>query len=359
MSSNYAEEYVSSAFEGEDFFDRLPDPIVHLIFNKVQDAKSLCLSMSVCKRFHSIIPEVDTVFLSMRKQNQQNPISKKSNELKKPFKNVVGRFFVKPFKFLVQLLKSRSRYCDHDDEDSYYLPHEVLKPFTDIRNLELVLPSSSGQISSNLLRWKAEFGSQLQSCLLLGATEISKIDESHEICSSHDDNVDSECARARIGDDELKLRILWTITCLIAASARHYLFQRTLIDHQTVNNLMIRDEGNQGTLSMNHQQIEEFKKSLDSGVVDKETLLDRTKLPALRMKMWYVPELKLPESGCVMKGATMAVIKPAEAGKDVEKSQNWVVKAFEGEGEEEKMFGEAARLLLKKKRSYILEMNSF
>ncbi|KAL3529975.1 hypothetical protein ACH5RR_009297 [Cinchona calisaya] len=347
---------MSSTFdevEEEDYFDRLPDPIVLLIFNKVQDAKSLCLSMSVCKRFHSIIPEIDTVHLSICKQNQQNPISKKSNEPKKSFKNVVRRFLAKPFKSLFQFLKSRSGSCDHDDEYSCYIPHEVLKPFTDIRSLEIVVPKSGGDISSDLLRWKAEFGSQLQSCLFLGATEISKIDET--------DNSDSSNSSERIGDDELKLRIVWTITCLIAASTRHCLFQKTLMGHQTINNLMIRDESNQGTFSMNRKQIEEFKKSMmDSGVLDdNETLLERTKLPALKMKMWYVPELKLHESRCVMKGATLAVMKSVEEGNEVEERRDWVAKAFDGEGEEEKVFGEAVRELLKKKRSYILEMNSF
>lgn len=353
------ETMASSTFHEveRDLFDRLPDPIVHLIFNKVQDAKTLCLSMSVCKRFYSIIPEVDTIFLSMRKENQQNPIKKKSNELKKSFKNVVGKVLAKPFKFLIQLLKLKSGSCHHDDDEySYHMPNEVLKHFKDVRSLELVLPRSSGEIGSNLLRWKAEFGSQLQSCLLLGGTGIMKIDESSELCSCGDDSP------ARIGDEELKLRIVWTISCLIAASTRHYLFQRTLMEHQTLRNLMIRDESNQGTFSMNRGQIEEFVKCMDhSGeVVDKETLMERTKLPSLRMKMWYVPELKLPVSGCVMKGATLAVIKPVEErNKEAERGADWVVKAFDGEEEEEKVFGEAVRRLLKTKRSYIVEMNSF
>ncbi|XP_027079432.1 F-box protein At5g46170-like [Coffea eugenioides] len=342
-----------------DLFDRLPDPIVHLIFNKVQDAKTLCLSMSVCKRFYAIVPEVDAIFLSMKKENQQNPIKKNSNELKKSFKNVVGKVLAKPFKFLSQLLKLKSGSCHHDDDDySYHNPNEVLKPFKDVRSLELVLPRSSGEIDSNLLRWKAEFGSQLQSCLFLGGTEIMKIDESSELCSCGDDSL------TRIGDEELKLRIVWTISCLIAASTRHNLFQRTLMEHQTLHNLIIRDESNQGTFRMNREQIKEFVKCMDhsgSGeVVDKETLMERTKLPPLRMKMWYVPDLTLPASGFVMKGATLAVIKPIKEGnKEVERGADWVVNAFDGEGEEEKVFGEAVRKLLKMKRSYTLEMNSF
>lgn len=154
-----------------------------------------------------------------------------------------------------------------------------------------------------------------------------------------------------IGYDELKVRIVWTISCLIAASARHFLIQKTLNDQEKLEKLRIVDESNQGTLTMNSEHIQEFQKSMN----DEEMLLSssswwsdgRTKLPALRMKMWYAPELKLTESSsAVMKGATLVVIRPAFVDNDEgksnrkkeEESQDWLAKAFDGDREEGKHF---------------------
>lgn len=362
-----------------DHFDRLPDPIVLSIFNKLQDARSLCSSMAVCKRFNNIIPEIDTVSLTIPRLNQP----KKSQQHKKSFKNSISRVLCKnPLRFLLQWLTKSNKSCSCDDDDqsdyygySYYLPHEVLKSFQDVKNIEIKLPKSSYDTNSNLLKWKAEFGSQIKSCVYLGAKSISRNQPSGKTQEEDEEKEEvgeDSISSTTIGDDELKVRIVWTISCLIAASARHFLIQKTLNDQEKLEKLRIVDESNQGTLSMNSEQIQEFRKSMN----DEEMLLSssswwsdgRTKLPALRMKMWYAPELKLTESGsAVMKGATLVVIRPAFVDNDEgknnrkkeEESQDWVAKAFDGDGEEGKLFVEAAKLLLKKKRTCTLEMNSF
>ncbi|KAI5668426.1 hypothetical protein M9H77_18279 [Catharanthus roseus] len=343
---------MSSVSEEIDYFDQLPDPILLSIFNKVKDAKSLCSSMAVCKRFNSIIPEIDNISLSIPPRHKKINPTKKSLEQRNSFnRSFIRRVILKPLNFLLQLFKYRSCSCDSEEGGySYYLPQEILNPFRDLKSMEIKLPKSKGELGSDLLKWKAEFGSQFQSCVLAGAKSISR--NQSEIMENQD---------LRIGDAELKLRIVWTISCLIAASARHYLIQQTLKDRENLKNLTIGDESNQGTLSMNSEQIQDLRKSINSGMKNEEMLLDRTKVPALRMKMWYVPELKLPDSDSVMKGATLVVIKPVDEGKKkAEESEDWVVKAIDGgEGEEGKTFVEAVKKLMKKKRSYTLEMNSF
>ncbi|KAL8545094.1 hypothetical protein ACS0TY_005335 [Phlomoides rotata] len=80
----------SEIIYSQDFFNRLPDEIVLSIFNQLCDLKSLCLSMSVCKRFHSIAPKVDHIFIPL--------LGKKSvvRELES-LKDVVIRALAKPF----------------------------------------------------------------------------------------------------------------------------------------------------------------------------------------------------------------------------------------------------------------------
>lgn len=361
-----------------DHFDRLPDPILLSIFNKLHDARSLCSSMAVCKRFNNIIPEIDTISLTIPRLLNHH---KTPEKLKKSFKNSIGRvIFKNPFRFLLQFLNKFNKSCscgNDDDDQSYYLPHEVLKSFKDVENMKIKLPKSGYDLNSNLLKWKAEFGSQLQSCVYLAAKSISRNQKPEE--EEKEESVSS--SGTNIGDEELKVRIVWTISCLIAASARHFLIQKTLNNQEKLVKLKIVDEINQGTLSMNREQIQELRKSMN----DEETLSSssawwsegRTKLPALRMKMWYAPEVKvkLPESdsAAVMKGATLVVIQPVavtgDHDDDERKKKNWwneeesqdcLAKVFgDGEEDEEKLFVEAAKKLLMKKRTCTLEMNSF
>lgn len=295
----------------KDNFDRIPDSIVLLIFNKVHDARSLILSMSVCKRFNSIIQDVDTVSLLLTGPRDENPFPNSSDS----------------------------------DSDSDFDSHDILKPFRSIRNLEtkVSIESKSEVSASGLLRWKAEFGSQLQSCVILFAREFSTIDEaqSHLFCCSSDNDSDSS---TRIREEDVSMRIVLASACMSRAADFHYVVKHILMDHQTLHNVVIAD--GEGSLSMNCQQIEELKKSMVSEVVQEEKRNRVAEMDRWRIQMWYVAELKLPVSRCVMKGATLTVVKAIEKGKEEEEDKDWVVEAFDGVAEEET---EAVRNLLKKK----------
>lgn len=336
--------------EQMNFFDGLPDHVLQLVFNKVHDAKSLSLAMCSCKRFRAIVSQVDDVSLSIR---TSSVVTNSQEEKKNLFKGFVNRVLVKPLSFLFRFLRSsKCNSIDVDEDCSYSMPNEALKPFNEVKRLEIKLPKSNFEKSSNLLKWKAEFGRQIKSCVLVGATSISKT-QMESCCNNQE---------IRLSEEGFKLRIVWSISCLIAASARHILIQRTLNDHEKLESLVIRDESNQGLVSMNREQIQELKKSMISENGGEGFLFDRSKVPALRMKMWFVPELMLPQSAMVMKGATLVVMKPVASGEEkAEGCGSLVAAAFDGEEEEEEneVFGEAARELMKKEKSCILEITSF
>ncbi|BFG35744.1 hypothetical protein CerSpe_220180 [Prunus speciosa] len=46
----------------------------------------------------------------------------------------------------------------------------------------------------------------------------------------------------------LKLRVVWTISSLIAASARHYLLQPIISEHKMLDSLVLTDADGQGVL---------------------------------------------------------------------------------------------------------------
>lgn len=264
------------------------------------------------------------------------------------------------------MIKLKPKPEENDDLDfySYYVPNQILKNFQGIRGLRLRLPchgnhkhnpSRNGKNPTTLLKWRAEFGRELHSCVILGAkswSEKDRVESSEEEASSSPSRV--------MADDKLKLRIVWTISCLIAASARHYLMQETVKGLKMIESVVGSDESDQGRLCMNKEQIEEIRQSSKGKGDDETTVESRSRVPALRMKMWYLDRLEVPGSGKVMEGATLVVIKPAGGGEDEAKKgrsdAEMVADAFEGEG---KVMGEAVRKLMVAKKCYVLEMNSF
>ncbi|CAN1227219.1 F-box protein At4g18380 [Linum grandiflorum] len=243
---------------------------------------------------------------------------------------------------------------------THHSPTQVLKNFNEIRFLRIELPSGELGIDDGvLLKWRADFGSTLDNCVILGAASV--------INNNNSNNKQVECLdvgnnnNAAASDDNgsipesfytnggLKLRVVWTISSLIAASARHYLLQPIIADHKTLNSLVLTDADGQGVLCMNRDQLEELRvKPLSASSASKRTLV-----PALNMRLWYAPHLELP-NGVVLKGATLVAIRPSEqtSSKKEVCDLSWVSTAFE------EPYGSAAKMLVKR-RTYCLEMNSF
>ncbi|KAL7606679.1 hypothetical protein Lser_V15G15531 [Lactuca serriola] len=364
-----------------DLFDHLPDSLLLLVFNKIGDVKALGRCCVVSKRFHTLVPQVENVVVRVDcviSDDDATSASGASDKSRGPFSSLVRLVFggiVKPIQALGNFLgpkRSSSSLSvvnnvDADDDlehgggVTHHSPTQVLKNFEEIRFLKIELPSGELGIEDDvLLKWRADFGSTLDNCVMLGASSV--IHPTQNFTSS-ETNCDRVCG-AGVGvvtDDNgsipesfytnggLKLRVVWTISSLIAASARHYLLQPIIAEHKTLDSLVLTDADRQGVLCMNKEQLEELRvKPLSASSASKRTLV-----PALNMKLWYAPFLELP-NGTVLKGATLVAIRPSEQSttqKEVSDG-SWVSSAFE------EPYGTAARMLVKR-RTYCLEMNSF
>ncbi|KAK4440185.1 F-box protein [Sesamum alatum] len=375
-----------------DHFDRLPDSVILLIFNKIGDVKALGRCCVVSRRFHSLVPQVDNVIVRVdcvisdedpsATSSSSGAASAASDKSRHPISSLFRVLFsglFKPLQSLSQLISPSSRRIPSLSEDfdceteqnsvTHHSPTQVLKNFNEIKLLRIELPSGELGIDEGvLLKWKAQFGSTLDNCVILGASSVvQKMDTNYDClgtCNNYDSvNNDNNISNSNTGVENdngsipesfytnggLKLRVVWTISSLIAASARHYLLQPIIAEHKTLENLVLTDSDGQGVLSMNKEQLEELRvKPLSPSSAAKRTLV-----PALNMRLWYAPHLELP-NGMVLKGATLVAIKPSEQPKkDIVGSEgNWIASAFE------EPFGTAARMLVKR-RTYCLEMNSF
>ncbi|CAL0301259.1 unnamed protein product [Lupinus luteus] len=375
-----------------DHFDRLPDSILLLVFNNIADVKALGRCCVVSRRFHALVPQVENVVVRVDcviSDDDSNSSNSSSDKTRGTFSNLFRLVFggiVKPLQALGQLLgpkrtalvsgsssssppSSSSFLAVGTGEDggemdqggvTHHSPTQVLKNFNEIRVLRIELPSGELGIEDGvLLKWRADFGSTLDNCVILGASSVinpnASADSANALCGVGGNN------NGGVGADDngsipdsfytnggLKLRVVWTISSLIAASARHYLLQPIISEHKTLDNLVLTDADGQGVLHMNRDQLEELRvKPLSASLASKRTLV-----PALNMRLWYAPHLELPD-GVVLKGATLVAIRPSEQSPKKEPSDvSWVSNVFE------EPYRTAARMLVKR-RTYCLEMNSF
>ncbi|KAK7331391.1 hypothetical protein VNO77_25615 [Canavalia gladiata] len=376
-----------------DHFDRLPDSLLLLVFNKIGDVKALGRCCVVSRRFHSLVPQVENVVVRVDcviSDDDSSSSASSSDKSRGPFWNLLRLVFggiVKPIQTLGQFLgpkrpsstssstssssssSSSSPLAVGTDDDgdggvTHHSPTQVLKNFNEIRLLRIELPSGELGIEDGvLLKWRADFGSTLDNCVILGASSVfhPKSQDGFDAATTTTTTTTTTNNNNNSGNDDngsipdsfytnggLKLRVVWTISSLIAASARHYLLQPIISEHKTLDNLVLTDADGQGVLYMNREQLEELRvKPLSASSASKRTLV-----PALNMRLWYAPHLELPD-GAVLKGATLVAIRPTEQSPKKDSSDlSWVSTAFE------EPYRTAATMLVQR-RTYCLEMNSF
>lgn len=351
----------SSQMLSIDHLDRIPDSLLLLIFNKVADIKALGRCCAVSKRFNSLVTQVENVVVKV-----DCVISGEDGGLNARGKGIFGhlvRFMigsiVKPLQALQHFIGPRKTILA---EVSHHSPAEVLKNFKEVQHLRIELPGGElGVEDGVLLKWKAEFGSTLESCVIFGAssvvnkglksgsrkkTQLVSDDDSEGLEGLEDDN--GSIPDLFYINGWLKLRVVWTISSLIAASARHYLLKEIIHDHPTLQSLVLTDADGQGTLCMGREQLCEFR---DRPLAASPSS-NRTQVPALNMKLRYAPTLEL-SGGTVMQGATLVTIRPSDQTIAAKKeSEGFIVRAFEGPYR-------AAAKILARRRTYLLEMNSF
>ncbi|KAJ0975405.1 hypothetical protein J5N97_017370 [Dioscorea zingiberensis] len=337
-----------------DLFDRIPDSLVLLILNKLADVRSLGRCAAVSKRFNMLVPLVHDIHVKIDRvvtvdgdsDEGSNP-SPKPRSLFSHFLKLMLFTLLKPFNHLRNTNGGNKPLFP---QLSHHSPAQVLKNFTHVRNLKIELPAGDvGTEDGVLLKWRAEFGSTLQNCVILGGTRIDCKPTTDQEPSVEDNGSIPESFYTNGG---LKLRVVWTISSLIAASTRHYLLRPIIKDHPTLMSLVLTDADGQGTLSMGVDQLKDFREKPLSASASS----NRTQVPASNMKLRYAPYLELP-GGMGMQGATLVVIKPSIEGSNAsnisrKETDAFVCGAFDGP------FKAAVRALMKR-RTYLLEMNGF
>lgn len=351
--------------EEEELFERLSDAVALCILNRVGDIKALGRCCVVSRRFNALVPQVENVVVKVDcviSGEDGGGLNVKGKGILTHLLRFVVGSIVKPLQALHHLLVSPKKMsavaATALDEVSHHSPSEVLRNFKEIQKLRIELPRCELGIEDGvLLKWKAEFGSTLESCVILGASSIVNNGRETSVkslgtCSSSEEtpvHVRDETGtipESFYTNGGLKLRVVWTISSLIAASARHFLLKQIISDHPTMQSLVLTDSDGQGVLCMGKDQLQELR---DKPLAASASA-NRTQVPALNMKLWYAPYLELP-GGMGLKGATLVAIRPSDQPLRKE-TDGFVAGAFD------EPFKTAAGLLVRR-RTYLLEMNSF
>ncbi|CAI9116328.1 OLC1v1017443C1 [Oldenlandia corymbosa var. corymbosa] len=337
----------------EDGFDCIPDPIALLIFSKISDIKTLLRCRAVSKRFNSLVPQVDSLLLRVDRVISATDSDDDDGD---SFFLTFLRSIVKSFHNLISPNKQTVFAHQTRAQNS---PAQILRGFESIRSLQIELPSGDLRLEKGTtIKWKAHFGKTLKSCVILAFRGGSDADAT---------------------GGGLKMRVVWTISALIAASARHYMVLDAVKEQKGLNNLVVKDKDNEGYVVMDKIGLQECREKVvddeepnnDNNVVSNNNndnnnrgagvwwKSNRTTVPAVRMRMRHEAKMEL-SNGLKLEGATLVVVRPLNSvggGSEVEEQSGDVALAMGAFGEDE-LYGEAVQKLLKS-RSYILEMNSF
>ncbi|KAJ0960123.1 hypothetical protein J5N97_000096 [Dioscorea zingiberensis] len=282
-----------------DHFDRLPDSLLLLVFNKIGDVKALGRCCVVSRRFHSLVPQVEKRRRSGRLRHLRRrflALRLRLRQVTRPFSSLFRLVFggiVKPLQALGQFLGPRRSSSSSSSASSLAVGNE-----DDGGELE-----QAGVTHHSPPR--ADFGSTLDNCVILGASSVIQPgpNKPNDVVSGSGDGV---CPANAVTDDNgsipdsfytnggLKLRVVWTISSLIAASARHYLLQPIISEHKTLEQPGADRCRRAGVLYMNREQLEELRvKPLSASSASKRTLV-----PALNMRLWVRAPVGVAGWGC-------------------------------------------------------------
>lgn len=339
-----------------DVFDRLPDSLILLIFNSVSDIKTLAHCRIVCKRFNSLVRQADSLLLKV------DCVISAESDHDESFLVTFLRTIIKSLHDLISSKASPSLNPPHNS------PAQILRGFERVRRLEIELPSGDLKLERGAaVKWRAQFGKTLRSCVILGFRGI------RGSCWS----LDPEEAGVTGDEDHfaggLKARVVWTIRALIAASARHYLLREVVREQKWLERLVLRDREGEGTLVITEDGLREWRQGNDENEDEEEAEQgwerSRTRVPSVRMRMRHESRVELP-GGVWAEGATLVVVRPrfgrklnpggrsggGEVEEETKEDGELAREAFgiEGGG----VYAQAVQALLKG-RSYVLEMNSF
>ncbi|KAL8146781.1 uncharacterized protein LOC141707570 [Apium graveolens] len=287
----------------KDFFPQLTDDLVILILSMLDcDLKFLCNCMLVSKRFSFLIRLISSVSLSIPRPQDKPP---------------------------VEIFRSQVMYVC-----------KALRSFRSIRILHLeFIEEEYREID---FQWKAVFGSNACTCACLVLESITKLSSpgasADATVSATPTAADRQRTRAAI-DGPVFWRLMYPNMWRNALAVLRPRLKR----------VVITDSGRQGMVC--------FGKSELHDAITCHSISDiwnnRFDKGRTSVKLFEVPELRLPKSGCIMKRVLLAIGKVGGNSGEDHKHDDMLNWEFV---EEQKKFGEALNLMLRTPKNRLIDL---
>ncbi|KAG5517430.1 hypothetical protein RHGRI_037989 [Rhododendron griersonianum] len=275
----------------ENQFHRLPDDVVLHIFNKLSDITWLCRCFVVSKQFSSLIPRVQTVSFRSKIWNSvlnSCSVSRKFEE--RNSKRKVSENFLKPLGCLKNLPPSPSSRLNFPDF-AFHLKQ--------IQSVNIELPFDFiGNNDSVLKYWGAKFTTKLNRFTVLYATSLSKMVEFEEQEEDNDG----------IKENEITSRVNLAVEYVRDAMCLVVILFSIIPKYPMLQRISITDSKNKRVkLCLGGEKFVGCRNAFNICSM----------ISSKRAEGWtmnkkgggYMPVLRLPNSGHVMKGVTTAYME--------------------------------------------------
>ncbi|KAI8526087.1 hypothetical protein RHMOL_Rhmol13G0281800 [Rhododendron molle] len=328
----------------ENQFHRLPDDVVVSIFENVSDIECLCRCFLVSKRFSSLILRVQTVSIKGVTLDCKSSKSGKETQTINPLGNgLLGKFsnlVLKPLRYLHKLALSPPPRLQFNIPGLAFLA--LLKQ---VRSLNLEVISDFDADNDCVFKWGADFTARHPSVTFLFANSLSKM--TTELQEEEEEEEEEEVgSQNTITREELLPRASLAFECIEGASRWLGILSHVVTKYPMLQNLTISDSMNKGVkLRLGGGKLVECRNAFD---LDKVVSLSDNWTPDY-MRVGFVPVLRLPMSGYVMKVVTIFNFRMSAA--DDSEAYSAMLDAF---AEEQGVFLEALVQILEKHKGSIM-----
>ncbi|KAK1398031.1 hypothetical protein POM88_007894 [Heracleum sosnowskyi] len=284
----------SEGMSNKDLFPQLTDDLLILILSMLNcDLKFLCNCMLVSKRFALLIPLISSVTLSIPKPEERSPF---------------------------EIFRAQVIYAS-----------KALRSFRSIRFLHLeFIEEEYREIN---LQWKAMFGSNTCTCACLVFDSITKLSSAGASAGANVSATAAAADRQRI-KAAMHGPIFWRL--MYPNMWRNVL----AVWRPRVESVVITDSKRQGVVCFGNSELRDATKCCYiSDVWNNRYENGRTSI-----KLFEVPELRLPKSGFLMKGVLLVIGEIGGNSAEEHKHDDMLNCEF---GEEQKVLGEASNLILR------------
>lgn len=288
---------LKSESQEQDQFTRLPDDLFILILTKIrqQDFKFLFRCSLISKHFASSIPIMPCVSISISPPDSSKPTPDYS---KSSLQDVADQFIDRKMDYLTSLRPQIQKALN------------FLKKFDRIRSLDIVFITDDDDEQKeggfrygflpSLISWKTKFDFKLQSFVFLFARSvIGKTEQTDEAVAAVDE----------VTAEELELRLYSSFHGVVDSIEWGNVMSCLLVQHPMLDEITISGSRKGGKIWLTKQEIRELRNSLSPEDVSRIAGNGNGIGVTINVKSAYIPFLRLPSSGYVMKSVSLVVVR--------------------------------------------------